>query len=390
MTKTPALDVRWTRTCFCGRSTATGPVASTGQEGLSFLTGSEEGRGPLFDITGLPFEGVTNPFSDPVQGDKIPVPVPGPPPAAPVSVTRIGSGVIAAIPAEPTKEVGSRVRDAVLAAIRSAGVDHVVIGGLANDYIQYITTPEEYQAQSYEAASTLYGRNEATFIQERLVELAKAMADGKPAPTAYPLDTSFGVTANGPAYPRGAASGAALTQPQPSYERLGHATFSWKGGGNGSDRPVDAAFVSVQRLVGKKWRRVDSDLGLDFLWRSNAQGRYDATWEIPLGEPTGVYRFRVTASRYTLESAQFGVTRLTHLGVTHPSANEIRLTYPAAVVDVDLTYRPAFVSGGQIRFDAGGKTVTVKRKSGTTFTVPAGASGDLPHGAAQDRYGNTN
>ena len=39
-----------------------------------FLTGSEEGRGPLFDLTHQPFEGDTAPTDDPVQGDKTGIP----------------------------------------------------------------------------------------------------------------------------------------------------------------------------------------------------------------------------------------------------------------------------------------------------------------------------
>src|SRR3954454_896302 len=54
MSTTPALEVRWTRACFCGRQTATGPVDSSGHLGIGFLTGSEEGRGPLYDVTYTP------------------------------------------------------------------------------------------------------------------------------------------------------------------------------------------------------------------------------------------------------------------------------------------------------------------------------------------------
>ena len=336
----PVLDVRWTRSCFCGRPTATGPVASGGQQGLPFLTGSEEGRGPLFDITGISFEGVTSPLTDPVQGNKVVLPVGSPPPAVPFSVTRIGDRAIAAIPAEPTKEVGARVSAAVLAVMAPAGVRRVVIGGLANDFVQYFTTPEEYSAQSYEAGSTLYGKNTATFAQERLVELGKALVDGRPAPAEYPMDTSYGVRADGPAYPAGTASGTIVAQPRSSYRRLGHATLSWAGAPNGADRPVDAAFVTAQRKVGKRWSAVASDLGLQFLWRVNGAGRYDATWEIPLSATAGEYRLVVTAARYTLRSAPFTVTPLTGLKLVEDGAGNFELRYPAAVVNTDLTHRP--------------------------------------------------
>ena len=93
--RTPALDLRWTRTCFCGRNTATGKVDTQGREGMGFLTGSEEERGPLYDITHVSFEGRTSPYDDPVQGDKYVIPGAGnPPPAVPIAVVHVGDHVL--------------------------------------------------------------------------------------------------------------------------------------------------------------------------------------------------------------------------------------------------------------------------------------------------------
>ena len=55
LTPTPELDARWTRTCFCGQATEGGNVADYPMIGFPFLTGSEEERGPLFDVLGIPF-----------------------------------------------------------------------------------------------------------------------------------------------------------------------------------------------------------------------------------------------------------------------------------------------------------------------------------------------
>ena len=51
-----ALDERWTRTCFCGQATEGGSVGSKAVFGLPQLTGSEEGRGPLYDLDHVVFE----------------------------------------------------------------------------------------------------------------------------------------------------------------------------------------------------------------------------------------------------------------------------------------------------------------------------------------------
>jgi neutral ceramidase len=396
LSRTPALDLRWTRTCFCGQSTATGPVASKGAEGLGFLTGSEEGRGPLFDITGIPLEGVTNPISDPVQGDKVVVPAGDPPPAVPISVLRIGDHALAALPGEATKEMGARVKAALLETMGGAGVRRVVIAGLAGDYIQYITTPEEYGQQSYEGASTLFGVNEATFLQEHLVDLAARMVHGEPAPDPYPLDPSYGVHPDGPPYPAGAAQGTVTGQPAGEVQRLGHARLAWKGGPSGHDRPVDAPFVHAERRVDGRWETVDTDLGLAMLWRVDDHGSYEVTWEVPLTAPTGTYRLAVTATRYELASQSFRVTPSTALTVVPapapPGQVSVSLAYPQARIDVDLTARPRAASGGVVQFRVGSRTVAVRYRKSAGFSAeaPAGAAVTIPAGAARDRWGNTN
>ncbi len=387
MSRTPALDVRWTRSCFCGRMTATGPVASKGAEGLGFITGSEEGHGALH-IEQVSFEGVTSPASDPVQGNRVTIPIGNPPPAVPLSVLRVGTGAIAAVPGEATKEAGARLGDAVLRELRPVGVDRVVIAGLAGDYIQYVTTPEEYGAQSYEGATTLYGRNEGTFLQERFSELGLALRTGTAAPAAYPLDVSYGVRPDGPAFPAGAASGRLTEQPAARVERLGHATVAWDGGASGHDRPVGRAFVSAQRRIGRRWVTVDSDLGLGFLWRVDGAGHHRAEWEVPIGQPTGTYRLVVTATRYALYSDAFTVMPSTRLHVRR-DGNAVVLAYPEARVNVDLVARPDAAAGGSVGFRVADRTVLVTSRNGTRFAIPAGAT-SVAAGAARDRYGNTN
>jgi hypothetical protein len=396
LSSTPPLDLRWTRTCFCGANTSTGRVATSGKEGVPFTTGSEEGRGPLYDITHVALEGLTSPIPDPEQGNKVVAPVGDPPPAVPYAVLRVGDRALVAIPGEPTKEVGARIKDAVTAAMAPSGVTRAVVIGLAYDYIQYVTTPEEYGTQSYEGASTLYGPNEATFMQEQVVDLARRLADGAPAPAPYPLDTSYGVRPDGPPYPAGADHGTVTAQPAAAYQRLGHATLRWLGGASGHDRPVDAPFVLAQRRIAGGWETVDTDLGLAMLWHADDQGRYDATWEIPLDAPAGTYRLVVAATGYRLESGRFTVRPLTTLGVEQTPAGSgrvaVRLVYPPAKADQDLTARPAAASGGTVAFRVGGRTVTVTRTDGTDFAVAAapGTPVTVPAGAARDRDGNTN
>ena len=250
----PQLDVRWTRTCFCGQATEGGNVADYAMIGFPFLTGSEEERGPLFDVTRVPLEGMRNPLPVPGQGHKTGIPLSSDtvPKAVPLTALRVGDGLIVTLPGEPTAEVGARLRAAVR---ESTGLDRVVVSGLAGEFIQYLTTPEEYDRQHYEGGSTLYGPLSSNLLRQELVELSRRLVRGEPAQAAYPLDPTNGVSPDGPPYDPGAPSGTATEQPAGVVRRFEQAAFGWQGGPYGLDRPLGRAFVVVQRRSGGRWRQ---------------------------------------------------------------------------------------------------------------------------------------
>jgi neutral ceramidase len=394
LTPTPELDVRWTRTCFCGQATEGGNVADYAMIGFPFLTGSEEERGPLFDVRQTPFEGMRNPLPVPGQGHKMGIPLDAStvPKAVPLTALRVGDGLIVTLPGEPTTEVGRRVRAAVQQA---SGLDRIVVSGLAGEFIQYLTTPEEYDRQHYEGGSTLYGPLSSNLLRQELAELARRLVSGEPAQGAYPLDPTNGITPDAPPYDPGAASGAIESQPKRAVRRFERAELRWRGGPYGLDRPLGRAFVTVQRRVRGRWRTVDSDLGLGMLWKVDTEGNHHALWEVPREAATGVYRLQVRAKRYRLTSRSFRVRAARTLAVrqvsSSPGTVAVVLDYPEAVRDVDLRDRPPSARGGVVRFRVGGQTVVV-RSSGTAFEVPrpAGASVSVPAGAARDGHGNRN
>ncbi len=458
MQTAPVFDWRWTRMCFCGQNTAAGPVADKGAFGLSEFTGSEEGRGPLFDATRVPFEGdhlpvgpgsalpvPSNPAVDPAQGDKIVVGIPlDVPKAVPLMALRLGDRMVVSVPGEMTEEMGRRVKASVAGAASGAGISSVVIAGLANEYADYFTTPEEYDAQHYEGGATIYGRASSVAIQEALNGLAGDIAGGKPAPDAYPFDPTNGVSPTGAAFSTGSATGKITAQPE-AAARLAHPAVSWQGGPRGFDRPLDNAFVTVQRQVAVKvkvqtpkkkqkrrrshrhapaftgklqataaktrtvrhWQTVDTDLGLNILWTVDANGLYRAGWEVPLGAPAGSYRFVVTANRYKLTSSPFAVAgshALTAVQVnTEPGTVAVELRYPSAQsheavgepagdLTADLTARPAAASSGSATFVVDGKPVTVRARPNGVFVAPAvaGAAVQVKPGAVADSHGNVN
>jgi len=57
-----------------------------------------------------------------------------------------------------------------------------------------------------------------------------------------------------------------------STVRFNRATFRWRGGQRGIDRPVGRAFVSIERRSGRRWVPVTNDLGLRII----AEGVEDA------------------------------------------------------------------------------------------------------------------
>ena len=94
----------------------------------------------------------------------------------PVSILRLGPVSIGTIPVEMTTVMGRRLRASLqgLEAPRA-----FVLVGLANEYLSYVTTPEEYDAQEYEGASTIFGPRTGPVIAHFLEILARRTAQQK-------------------------------------------------------------------------------------------------------------------------------------------------------------------------------------------------------------------
>jgi hypothetical protein len=394
MSRTPALDLRWTRVCFCGQEVEGGRVGDTAYTGLPLFTGSEEGRGPLYDVTQVPFEGRTSPVDDGAQGHKIQVTSGGPPQGVPLFAVRVADRAIVSIPGEMTEAMGRRVRESVEKAAAGGGIREAVISGLANEYLSYFTSPEEYDQQHYEGGSTMFGRLSSNLLKGALTDLATRLAEGRPAPDAYAFDPTNGIKPDAAPYGTGAASGSILDQPSGIVTRFDRARLRWQGGPRGEDRPLGAPFVRVERMVKKKWRPYTDDLGLQILWTVDDAGRYEARFEPAWTSPRGTYRFVITANRYRLESASFSVGGSPSLSIAGVGRDAkgvlVELRYPVAFENLDLLARPRTAAGGTIAYVAGGKRLTARVKRGTTFRLKAkpGQTVTIPAGGARDRFGN--
>ena len=101
------------------------------------------------------------------------------PSVAPIELLRIGSGLVAAAPAELTTVTGMLIRRQIVRELSRAPAPFqpagVAVVGLTNQYLQYVTTPWEYELQHYEGASTLYGPGSAAFLVGHFGCLARVL-----------------------------------------------------------------------------------------------------------------------------------------------------------------------------------------------------------------------
>lgn len=85
-----------------------------------------------------------------------------------ISVVRIGQQTIVVAPGEFTLQASRRLMGELQET-------QAIFLGYANGYGSYVTTPEEYDLQRYEGASTIYGRETLASYQSALRELLRRM-----------------------------------------------------------------------------------------------------------------------------------------------------------------------------------------------------------------------
>ncbi|MFC6009825.1 neutral/alkaline non-lysosomal ceramidase N-terminal domain-containing protein [Nocardia lasii] len=330
------IDGRFTPDGFPRR---TSPAAA----GISLAAGSVE-DGPGLPGGPIP-EGVRNPLVDFLGGIDHPhpawladaqapkaifaplglmPPVPWVPNVVPIQLIRIGGLYLAAAGAEFTIVAGLRVRR-VVAEVLGIDLDQVLLQGYSNNYHEYVTTPEEYDAQHYEGASTLFGRYTLCGYVQEFTRLATAFANGEPVDRGpAPRDISAlqpnFATAPGPdATPPGRAFGDVLTQPA-ACRRGERASVEFVSAHPRHNPRRGHTFLEVQRKTPAGWTRVANEGQWDvrFHWRrEGAVSLAHFTWDIPATAATGPHRFVHYADAMMVDgtvqfvtgtSAEFAVT----------------------------------------------------------------------------------
>ncbi|XP_035315122.1 neutral ceramidase isoform X1 [Cricetulus griseus] len=226
-----------------------------------------------------------------------------------VQIVTLGSLAIAAIPGEFTTMSGRRFREAVKKEFESYGMKDmtVVISGLCNVYTHYITTYEEYQAQRYEAASTIYGPHTLSAYIQLFRDLAKAIATDTVANMSSGPEPPFfnnliaTLIPNIPdRTPIGRHFGDVLQPAKPEY-RVGEVvevTFVGANPKNSAENQTHQTFLTVEKYEDSigDWQILYNDASWEtrFYWHKGTLGLSNATieWYIPDTAQPGIYRIR--------------------------------------------------------------------------------------------------
>ncbi len=179
--------------CFTDREGRPRCTEAKATPGVAQLGGAEDGR-TLFHELGF-VEG-RYPLSRAATGAKLPAFQPNleglpdltgiataatpPPERLPIAVYVLGSVALATLPGEFTTVMGHRIRSHLLA--RAPGKTPILVG-LANEYLSYFVTPEEFDLQHYEAASTLFGPASGPAVDQVLGDLAARVVSGSTPPS---------------------------------------------------------------------------------------------------------------------------------------------------------------------------------------------------------------
>ncbi|XP_076775180.1 neutral ceramidase isoform X1 [Arvicanthis niloticus] len=226
-----------------------------------------------------------------------------------VQIVTLGSLAIAAIPGEFTTMSGRRFREAVKKEFALYGMKDMTIitSGLCNVYTHYITTYEEYQAQRYEAASTIYGPHTLSAYIQLYSALAKAIAtdtvanmSSGPEPPFFKNLIASLIPNIADRTPVGKHFGDVLQPAKPEY-RMGEVVeviFVGANPKNSAENQTHQTFLTVEKYEESvaDWQILYNDASWEtrFYWNKGILGLSNATiyWHIPDTALPGIYRIR--------------------------------------------------------------------------------------------------
>ncbi len=229
----------------------------------------------------------------------------------PMSVVRLGDLTLAAVPFEISTAAGYAVRQAL-----GLPRGRLEIVGLANEYGSYTATADEYQAQDYMGASTLWGPEEAAFIVESLRRLSTESPGVTGVP---PADDPGKVKEFGPhriSRDREKIFKGLEHLVETSPPAVRPPAFYWCEPAPPALPMQSRRAVEVLREDGASADRSGVVVVIDGRPRGR-QSRWAAIWVAPLaGHFSGKYRFQVT-----LEDGRRVLSELFEVGMKDPPAD---------------------------------------------------------------------
>jgi neutral ceramidase len=185
-------------------------------------------------------------------------------PPLPIGVAKLGQLALVFVPSEVTTMSGRRMRETIRTVFGDE-VSHVVIAGYSNDYAGYITTPEEYAVQQYEGGHTLFGPWTLPGFRQELARLARALADGRPAPASEEQGDLRGEVDSQPVGndfdepPEQGVFGEVTAQPESVYA-AGETVSTSFWTGHPDNAPLGGApYVEVQRQGADGWTTIATE-----------------------------------------------------------------------------------------------------------------------------------
>ena len=222
-----------------------------------------------------------------------------------VTVARIGQLAILALPAEVTTMAGRRLRQTVKAQLGDWATD-VVLAGYSNGYAGYVTTPQEYDLQQYEAGHTLHGRWTLPAYQQVAAALANSLQQQTVLKPSLAYDDWRGKSPLLKLHDGGLdglTEGTNLDRPLPLeqkiYFRGDTVTTRFYSGNPTAHYNRNNYFMTVEMLQGDRWVKVsdDHDWSTKIRWSKEGKSKpliAQLTWDTTNDTTAGQYRMKHT------------------------------------------------------------------------------------------------
>lgn len=217
----------------------------------------------------------------------------------PLQLIELGELTVVGLPFETTVEAGRRIASAV--------GPEAFVSSLANDHCDYLTTAEEYSAQYYEGASTVFGPRQQDFVASAVGRLHEDLGDHPRLADLHERAFDFTVghhlarpTGSDVQRTMGRVRFVEATRTEDAYWQQ-----AWTDVPPG-DLRWHEPMVQVEAEGAGGWTVVADDqgwyLGIEYLGAAARQHRYVSRWyRPPLGRP-GRHRFVLAANNGRPES----------------------------------------------------------------------------------------